>query len=575
VHTVLRVEHRLWGLRPAGYHAVNILLQVLNAFLLWRILRRVAVPGAWLIAALFGVHPLQVESVAWVTELKNLLSGAFYFSAVLAYLRFAGLPSASPARGRSAPAAARPPRFYALSLVLFVLALCSKTTAVTLPAVLLFLVWWRKPALARRDVLPLMPMVALAAAFGAFTWWLETFHVGSGKVLALTFWERLLLPGRVAWFYFGKLLWPVPQSFIYPRWHADPGVWWQWLYPLGVVAVVAVLWRQRQRWGKGPLAAVLFYLLTLVPVSGALRFYFQLYSFVGDHFQYLACIGLLAALVAPAARWASSRRPRPLPAALRYGVPAVVLVALTALTWNRTQVFRSEESLWRDTVAKNPAAWIAHNNLGVACRLAGRKEEAASHFAAALRLNPRSPEALANLGDIYKESGDSERAIDAYRQAVAIKPELYGTQYALGVLLMQRGNVDEAAPCFTTALRFRPQMAEACMMLGDICVARQQLEPAAAQYRAALARDPSLAKVHSRLGWVYTNLGSLPEAYTELLDAVRLNPADAHSQALLGFVLEKRGDAAGARAQYQRALQMDPKLDLATAGLSRLAAGRP
>ena len=384
MHSVLRVQYHFWQLQPAGYHAVNILLQALNAILLWIVLRRLAVPGNWWIAAIWALHPLQVESVAWITEIKNLLSAGFYFLAMLAYLSFR---AAQAGRGRFV-------RPYVLALVFFLLALLSKTTAVTLPAVLLVLLWWKSPRVQRREVWDLVPFFALAAGLGAFTWWLETFHVGSEHVPPLTFWDRLLIPGRVAWFYAGKLLWPVRLNFIYPRWTVDPAVWWQFLFPLAAAAVVVLLWMRRERWGKGPLSAVLFYLLTLAPVSGLARFYFQLYSFVGDHFQYLAGIGLVAAAVAPTARWVEQRRGTPSIAAVRRIGPPVLLAALGLLTWNRTQVYRTEEALWRDTLAQNPAAWIAHNNLGVVCKQQGRKAEAAEHFQNALKYNPNSPEQL-------------------------------------------------------------------------------------------------------------------------------------------------------------------------------------
>lgn len=565
VHTVLRVQHHFWQLDPTGYHVFNVLLQALNAILLWIVLRRLAVPGSWWIAAIWALHPLQVESVAWITEIKNLLSGCFYFLAVLAWLRFR---DAQAGRGRPAP-------HYVMALVLFLLALLSKTTAVTLPAVLLVLVWWKSPAVQRRDVWPLLPFFALATALGAFTWWLETFHVGSEHVAALTLWDRLLVPGRVAWFYAGKLLWPVDLNFIYPRWTASPTVWWQVLFPLAVVGVVVLLWKRRERWGKGPLAAVLFYLLTLAPVSGLARFYFQLYSFVGDHFQYMAGIGLVAAAVAPVARWLERRRDEPTLAAAGRFAPPLVLAALGLLTWNRTQVYRTEEAVWRDTIAKNPAAWIAHNNLGVVCKQQGRKTEAAGHFQDALKHNPNSPEAHANLGVLLQERGDANAAIAAYRNAIAIKPQLYDMQYNLGLLLLQSDQLDEAAQRFSDAIHYRPQMADAHLMLGDVLVAQDQLAAAIPKYRAALAIDPALGKAYTRLGWVYTNLDAFADARAALADAVRLNPGDAHAQALLGFVLEKTGDAAGARRQYERALQLNPQVDLARQGLARLSASVP
>jgi Flp pilus assembly protein TadD len=578
VHTALWLEYRLWQLRPQGYHQVNVLLHAVNAALLWMVLLRLAVPGAWFIAALFGLHPLQVESVAWITEIKNLLSGCFYLLSVWAYLRFqdarAGEAEVSrrPRERHDAAGALRGRRLYALSLGLFVLALLSKTTAVTLPAVLLVLMWWKSLALRRQDLLALVPMFGIAVVSGIGTWWLETYHVGSENVLVLSMWERLLLPARIALFYAAKLLLPFNLNFIYPRWSVDPGVWWQLVFPLVAAGLLVVLWRMRQRLGKGPLVAVLFFLLTLAPVSGVLRFYFQQFSFVGDHFQYFASIGLLALVVAPAARWARGNGSRTLQLVVTRGIPAVVLVSLAALTWSRAQVYRTEEALWQDTVTKNPTAWIAHNNLGVVFMRQGHKAEATAAFAEALKYNPNIPEAHANLGVLYQQQGDARHAIEEYRQAVAIKPSLADTQYDLAVLLTQSGEVEEAAQHLTTALTWRPKFAEAHMKMGDIYYSQGRQDQAVEKYRLALSLQPSLAGAHYRLGSVLASRNAFPEAREHLAEAVRLTPNDARSHALLGLVLENLGDKPGARTQYERARALNPQVELATEGLARLSA---
>ncbi len=578
VHTALWLEYRLWQLRPYGYHLVNVLLHAANAILLWVVLARLAVPGAWLIAAIFGLHPLQVESVAWITEIKNLLSALFYLLAVWAYLRFqaarAGRAAAS-RRSRQPQQARGPERprvFYGLALGFFLLALLSKTTAVTLPAVLLLLTWWKSTALRRRDLAPLVPMFLLAFVSGACTWWLETYHVGSENVLSLSMWERVLLPGRVALFYAGKLLLPFGLGFIYPRWTVDPRVWWQLLCPAVVLGLLVVLWRARQRVGKGPLVAVLFYGLTLAPVSGVLRFYFQLFSFVGDHFQYFASIGLIALAVAPAVLWLRGKGNPTMSRGLTRGIPALVLVVFAALTWNRATIYRSEETLWQDTVTKNPAAWIAHNNLGVVFMRQGRKADAAGVFATALKYNPDIPEAHANLGVLFQQQGDAERAIDAYRKAVALKPSMVDTQYDLAVLLTQRGEIDAATQHLTTALAFRPRFAAAHMTMGDIFFSQGHQDQAVEKYRQALALQPTLAGAHYRLGSVLASRSAFAEAREHLAQAATLTPNDARSHALLGLVLENLGDRPGARLHYQRALELNPGVELATPGLARLSA---
>jgi len=599
VHTVLRAEYRLWRLRPFGYHLVNVLLHALNSILLWRILRHLAVPVPWLIACIFGLHPVHVESVAWISEIKNLLSGLFYLLSGWAYLCFHAARASAPAAStRATPttraatttraaianragaatraaatthAAFRAGTFHALSLGLFLLALLSKTTAVTLPAVLLVLVWWKSSALRPRDVLPLLPMFLLAIACGGFVWWLETHHVGSEKVVALSTWERLLVPGRAVWFYASKLWWPADLTFIYPRWTMHPGMPWLYVFPLGVVAVIGLLYSGRQRWGKGPLAAVLYFLLNLALVSGAVRFYFILYSFVGDHFQYLASIGIIALTVAAVARCVVGTESRAVQAIAKRALPAVLIVVLAVLTGSRAQAYRSEETLWRHTIVKNPAAWIAHNNLGVVLMRQGRKAEARELFTAALNLNADIAEAHMNLGVLAQEQGDVQRAIDEYRQAVALKPILVDAHYDLGVLLMRRGEMEEASRHFMAALQYKPTMADAQMRLGDIVAAQGQLDQAVERYRAALAIDPANASLHYRLGWVLANRGSYAEARGALATAVRLNPADADGQALFGLVLENLGDTRGALESYRKALKLKPGTDLAQEGVKRLA----
>ncbi|HOW19171.1 MAG TPA: O-GlcNAc transferase, partial [Phycisphaerae bacterium] len=282
VFTSFWLEYHLWDSRPGGYHVVNILLHGTSAVLLWLVLRRLAVPGAWFAAAVFAVHPVHVESVAWITERKNVLSGVFYLSAALVWLRFAGLdcPRAAEPRRRS---------LYAIGLFLFACALLSKSVTASLPAALLLVLWWKRGRIARGDFLPLVPFFALGAVMGLITAWVERHHVGAeGAEWALSAAERCLIAGRALWFYAAKLIWPVRLTFIYPRWPIDSGVWWQYLYPIAAVAAIGLLWGLRRRIGRGPLVAVLFFAITLAPALGFFDVYPMRYSFVADHFQYHA-----------------------------------------------------------------------------------------------------------------------------------------------------------------------------------------------------------------------------------------------------------------------------------------------
>ena len=283
----------------------------------------------------FRAPPGLVESVSWITERKNVLSAVFYFAAALAYLRFVALAEpGGPNRHRR--------YWYLGALVLFMAALLSKTVTCTLPAALLLVCWWKKGRVQRGDIFPLLPFFALGVGLGLLTAWIEKYHVGAqGAEWSLTFADRCLIAGRALWFYAGKLVWPAHLTFIYPRWEIDPAVWWQWLFPVAAVGVVAGLWLARRRIGRGPLVAVLFFAGTLGPALGFVNVYPMRYSFVADHFQYLACVGLITLCAA-----GLDRIPRV--------IPATLVVLLGALTWQQTGIYRNLETLWRDTLAKNP-----------------------------------------------------------------------------------------------------------------------------------------------------------------------------------------------------------------------------
>jgi hypothetical protein len=292
VFTTFWAEYRMWGLSPAGYHLTNVLLHGFNGVLLWFGLRALRAPAPWLIAAVFVLHPVHAESVAWVTERKNVLSGLFYLAAALAYFRFSP-PEAGDTR--------HPHRWgwYFVALGLFVCALLSKTVTATLPAALLLMLWWRRGSVRWRDVVPLAPFFLAGVVLGLYTVWLEKHHVGAtGQDWTLSPVDRCLVAGRALWFYAGKLGWPADLSFIYPRWSVDAGAAWQYVYPVAVVVVLVGLWVARRRVGLGPLVACLFFAGTLFPALGFFDVYPMRFSFVADHFQYLASAGLLACLVA-------------------------------------------------------------------------------------------------------------------------------------------------------------------------------------------------------------------------------------------------------------------------------------
>jgi Flp pilus assembly protein TadD len=493
------VDYHLWQLNPMGYHLTNVLLQALNAILLWTVLRRLNVRGTWLAAAIFALHPVGVESVAWVTERKNVLSAVFYFAAALAYLRFVAWEK---------PDSQNRLRWYWVALALFAAALLSKTVTCSLPAALLLVCWWKKGRVQRGDVMPLLPFFVAGVALGLTTAWIEKYHVGAqGADWSLTFADRCLIAGRALWFYAGKLVWPAHLTFIYPRWEIEPAMWWQWLFPIAAAGVVAGLWLARHRTGKGPLVAVLFFAGTLGPALGFVNVYPMRYSFVADHFQYLAGVGLIVLGAA-----GLNRVPRVIPAAL--------VVLLGALTWQQAGIYRDLETLWRDTLAKNPDCWLAHNNLGMLLSNQGRNDEAMDHYHKAIQINPNDSEALNNLGAALAATGRFDEAIKNYYKAIQINPGFFKALNNLGLALVAQGRFDEAIENFHKAIQINPNHPNAFLNLGIALAQSGRTKEAAAQFREALKLNPELAVAMNNLAWILAT--GADDALRDGAEAVRL-----------------------------------------------------
>jgi tetratricopeptide (TPR) repeat protein len=511
VFTSFWLEARLWGMSPAGYHFTNVVLHGLSAVLFWQVLTRLGVPGAWLAAALFALHPVQVESVAWVSERKNILSGLLYWAALLAYLRFAGVPEARPGRGG----------WYAAALVLFLGALLSKTVTCTLPAVLALLLWWQRGRLTRRDLACLAPLFLLGAGMGLATAFLEIHQVGAaGTEYALGRAERLLIAGRAVWFYLGKLALPVNLTFIYSRWQIDPGDPRQWLFPAAAAALAVVLWWARDRLGRGPLVAYLCFVGTLFPALGFFDVYPFRYSFVADHFQYLASAAPLAALAAGAAL-AARRAP---PAAGRL-LAGALLLTLGTLTWSRAHVYRDSLTLFQDTAARNPGCWMAWNNLG-------------------------------NLSLARKEF---RRAEEQYRECVALKPDHYRARRGLAEALVGERRLDEARAQLRLAeqtLRSQGGVAQEYLDLGGVWEWTGDDAEAERLYRLALEVSPDSPTAHFRLGNVLAKRSRFEEAIPHLRATARASPDNAEAHYYLAQALQAGGFQEEAAAEAAEALRL-------------------
>lgn len=511
VHSAFWVQSKVWGYAPAGYHFVNIVLHVFCAVMLARILRFLAVPGAWLAAAIFALHPIEVESVAWITELKNTLSGAFYLGAALAYLRF----------DRD-----RKPRLYWIALALFVLGLFCKTVIATLPAALLVVFWWKRGRLSwKRDAEPLIPFFVMGIAMGLVTARVEKDQIIGGEAASFSLMpaERFLVAGRAFWFYIGKLLWPADLAFMYPRWHVSQGVGWQYLFPLVAVAFVAVLWVLRSR-SRSPLAAVLFYGGTLFPALGFIDAYPFLFSYVADHFQYLAGAGIIT-LVAAGGVMLHDR----LQGAQKHFAQAAavaILAVLAALTWRQCRMYADAHTLYTKALEKNPGWWTAWNNLGNELLAQGKTDEAMDYFNKVLALRPGDANAENNLGQSYFQKGDVAQAVVHFEKALLAHPDkpLPVANVNLGNILLRQGHVDEAMAHYQAALKIQSRNPNAHNGLGNVYYHQGNLDGALAEYQSALETDPDSATIHNNIGNILLQKEDVSGAFAEYEKSIRLQP---------------------------------------------------
>ena len=563
--TTVWVEHQLWGSDPLGHHIVNIAMHALGALILWVLLRRLHVGGAWLAAAIFAVHPVGVESVAWLTELRNVQSTVCYLLCLLAYFRFAALD------GHAETAEGRRWLVYALALLLFAAALLSKGAAVALPGVILLLVWWKRGRVGKADVIQVAPMFAMSLAFGLLTMYVDR-HYAGGMVVAspMPAIDRLLVSSRAAWFYAGTLAWPYPLMPIYPRWEIDASVWWQYLYPLAGAAGVAALWVWQRTFGRGPLAAVLSFLLLVAPTTGLFALSFHMYTFVADRFQYHAAPALMALFAVGVTSLRQRLRPRAFAPAVDVACGAVLLL-LGVLTAQYAQAFQSEKARCLVTLERNPTNWAAMNNLGVVLNAEGQHEEAVRWYQKAIDVRPGYAEAHGNLGVALVALGRVPEAVRHYEAALGLWPDFPAAHNNLGTALAALGDTQEAIRQVREALRLRRDYAEAHGNLATLLASTGELSEAIREYREALRIRPDYARAYHDLGVTLAKEGRFREAIQAYEDALRIEPGDADSHCALGFARAADGQLTEAVREYQEALRLKPDCPEAYNGLGMAA----
>lgn len=579
------IEWRLWGLDARGYHVTNLLLHIFSVLLLWRVLVLLAVPGAFLAALLFAVHPVNVESVAWISQRKTLLALFFSLLAALFYLP----PTASTSSQPASEKALTSPIRYGLALAAFLLAMLSKGSVAVVPCVLFGLLAWLRPV-TKADVARVIPFFLVSLALVPVNMFFQARVTSSVPVLP--FLDRTLGAASAVWFYLYKALLPVNLSFIYPLWRVDASqaAWW---LPLVAAVGVSVLlpWWRTAAVGRALLLAWTYYGLVLLPVLGFTSISFMEHSLVADHYQHVGLVGIVTLLAAAWGyyRQASSRR-------LRQGLDGVAIFVVAwfaLLTWWKAAEYKSPIALYEATLARNPDTFLIHNNLGLALMQAkrpleeamahlekavalkpdyaaaqnnlgyvllelGRGGEAEAHFREALHLSPEYAEAHQNLGRVLHRTLRTQEALEHYREAARIRPNVAEHHYGISGALVSLGQVAEARASWARVLELDPNHAGAHNDLGAALFQDGKSSEAVSHYEQALRAKPDFAEAHYNLGVAQFQAQQLPSAIAHFREAIRLQPNNSHTYNDLGVALVGVGQIDDAITQFREALRVNP-----------------
>lgn len=545
-YTTFWLERRIWGSFWApGYHAFNMLLHFVNATLVWHLLRRLgALPvwWAWAVAALFAVHPVHVEAVAWVIGRKDLLAAVFYFCTVLAWLRT--LDGAAAARWR----------WHLLALLLYAAGLLCKSIGMTLPIALLAIRWWQHGRLTLDDCWRAAPFLLVAVGVGVadMRYYEEFIDVD------YTFLERVQIAAHSLWFYVGKLLWPAELMPIYPHWRVDVAAILPWIYALAAFAVAAALWLLRDRIGRGAMAGAAFFALTLSPTLGLVPFGYMQFAFVANRYQYLADVGALAVIVGAVAAAAAAFGKTARWAAVGLGVG--LLTVLSALTWQHAGIYRDEIGFFQRVLAGNPRARDANFNLGSALFQAGKREEGLAATLVSLELRPTSMKAQYGAGTMLHQLGRSEEALAHLRKALAINANNSIVQHFTGEVLVALNRNDEAEVHFRRTLDVEPRHWAAHVNLAKLLASGNRAEAAVGHLREALTIAPGRLDTALFLASLEFNLeryDAALEQYRRVADAL---PDNAAAWSGMGAALYHLGRPVEALRHVDRALELNPQL---------------
>lgn len=549
------LEFRLWADAPTGYYATNVTLHALNAVLVCAAARAIGLPPlvAWLAALLFALHPVQVASVAWLAERKNVLSGLFALLTMLLFLR-------SRRTGGWLS--------HVACVLSFAAGLLAKTAIMPLPLSLWALDRWAPGRPARGAFLRVAPLLALSAA-AAFVTYLEEHDVP----IDVPDWQLGPFSAAAAiWFYVGKILWPTPLLGLYPKWQPQPADWHWWLPIVALILAAIALFLLRRRLAGLTKWSAVHFVLMLSPMLGLVPFGYLSFSPVADHFLYLALLGPVFAVVhagvSASEKISASARAAPVRRALT-AVALALCLLFGLLTAQQTQRWHDAGALWSHTLQHNPGAASAHNNLGLFREQHGRIDEAYRHYLEAVRLNPRSAEGHNNLAKYYESLGDFDRALAHAQRAVRLRPKFAEAFSTLAAIMAATGRYDLALLHSQNAASLKPDYAPAYSNWGAALFELGRVDEAIEQYQHALRLNPHDPVAHTNVASAYAVQGRFEDAARHYRRALELRPDDAFALSLLGLVYLELDRPADALPPLRRAVALNPADTRARAWLSQ------
>jgi len=590
--TVQWVQWQLWGEHTLGYHLTGLFLHIVNALLVWKLLAKFGLRFAWLGGLIFAVHPVQVDSVAYICELKNTLSLPFFLLSMMAWIDFD--------EGKSV-------LDYRKSLEFFLVAMLCKISMAPFWVIILLYAWWKRGRIGWNDFLNCAPFLLVAVVFSYLTIWSGAVYEKSAHAVAAAtplsgILSRLDAAGQIGTVYFARCFLPWNHFLIYPQWPLHEDSLLAWLPWVVMAGVIGFLWHKRADWGRHALLGLGFFFLFLAPFLGFVPVSYMNFTWVMDHFLYLPIIGLIGLVVAGMeglyARLSAGAR------LVAVGILPVVVILLTGLSRAFDGFYISEEGFWLKMLQSNPTVWMAHTNLGsrylelerfpealvqekqalvlrpdsgddyynlgLVLEKMGRAQEAKTEYERAMKLSPGNTKIYLNLGEMMRRAGDAAKAEDYFREGLKIAPDDASLDTDLAASLVQSGRPREAIAIYEQVAENNPDMAQFQYNLGNALLQMGSLDEAVQHLEAAVSLDPKLVSAHENLGVALAQLGRLPEAMDQFEDVLQLNPNSWQALDNLGMALAQTGHILEAIDRFERALEINPQDAKASDSLAKL-----